>query len=98
MKNDSRFRPLEDDAADTVEFEFDGQRVRAPRGISVAAALLRAGFSHCRDTPVNGAPRGPYCLMGVCFECIVDIEGVGVRQACLIEVSDGLRIRPGSPT
>jgi len=93
MKNDSRFRPLEAEERDTVEFEFDGQRVRAPRGISVAAALLRAGYAQCRSAPVSGAPRGPYCLMGVCFECVVEIEGLGTRQACLIEASDGLRVR-----
>jgi predicted molibdopterin-dependent oxidoreductase YjgC len=96
MKNDSRFVPLEAEERDTVEFEFDGHRIRAPRGVSVAAALFRAGFSHCRRTPSSGAPRGPYCLMGVCFECIVEVEGIGVRQACLLEVKDGLRIRPGS--
>jgi predicted molibdopterin-dependent oxidoreductase YjgC len=91
--NDSRFRPLEAEERDTVEFEFDGHRVRAPRGISVAAALLRAGISRCRDTP-SGAPRGPYCLMGVCFECIVEVEGMGACQACMLEVADGLRLKP----
>ena len=95
MKNDSHFRPLEATEADTVEFEFDGHRIRAPRGISIAAALLRSGFPQCRNTPVSGTPRGPYCLMGVCFECIVEIEGLGARQACLLEARDGLRVRPG---
>jgi hypothetical protein len=95
MKTGSRFKPLETAAAPYVEFEFDGHRIRAPRGISVAAALLRAGFPQCRVTPVSGAPRGPYCLMGACFECVVEIEGLGARQACLLEATDGLRVRPG---
>ena len=95
MKSDSRFRRFEASAADHVEFEFDGHRIRAPRGISVAAALLCAGFTRCRSTPANGAARGPYCLMGACFECIVEIEGLGARQACLTEATDGLRVRSG---
>ena len=93
-----RFRPLEPLERDTVEFEFDGQRIRAPQGISVAAALLRNGHVACRTTPAGGAPRGPHCMMGVCFECIVEVEGHGARQACMLEVAPGLRLRPaGKP-
>ena len=45
-----------------------------------------------RTTPVSGAPRAPYCLMGVCFECLVTIDGVGNRQGCMVAVRDGMRI------
>ena len=55
--------------------------IRARAGDTVAAALLAAGVDHCRTTPVTGAPRAPYCLMGVCFDCLVTIDGVGSRQA-----------------
>ena len=47
-------------------------RCAARAGDTVAAALLAAGIDHCRTTPVSGAPRAPYCLMGVCFDCLVD--------------------------
>jgi hypothetical protein len=93
-----RFRPLEPVEPETVEFEFDGRSMRAPRGVSVAAALLLAGNAACRTTPAGSAPRGPHCMMGVCFECIVEVEGRGARQACMLEVSPGLRIRSAGTT
>lgn len=76
----------------SVALTVDGRRIEARTGDSVAAALLVAGMNHCRTTPVSGVPRAPYCLMGVCFECLVTIDGIGSRQACLVPVRDGMRI------
>ena len=59
---------------------------------TVAAAMLAAGVDHCRTTPVTGSARAPYCMMGVCFDCLVTIDGVGNRQGCLVRVRDGMRI------
>jgi D-hydroxyproline dehydrogenase subunit gamma len=70
----------------------DGEPVAAAEGDSVAATMLGAGILACRSTPVSGAPRAPYCLMGVCFECLVTIDGVGSRQACLVAARDGMRV------
>jgi sarcosine oxidase subunit alpha len=75
-----------------VTLTVDGRPVAARTGDTVAAALLAAGIDHCRTTPVSGSPRAPYCLMGVCFECLVTIDGVGSRQGCLAPVRDGMRI------
>ncbi|MBV8412044.1 MAG: (2Fe-2S)-binding protein [Alphaproteobacteria bacterium] len=75
-----------------VTLTVDGTPVEARAGDSVAAALLAAGIGHCRTTPVTGAPRAPYCLMGVCFDCLVTIDGVGSRQACLVPVRDGMTV------
>jgi hypothetical protein len=58
----------------------------------VAAALLAAGIVACRTTPVGDVPRAPFCMMGVCFDCLVEIDGMGSRQACLVRVRDGMRI------
>ena len=77
---------------ETLALTIDGARVTARAGDTVAAALLAAGFTHCRTTAVSGARRAPYCLMGVCFECLVTIDGVGNRQACLIQAADGMRV------
>ena len=85
------FRRLGDKGA-TLTFKVDGREVRARDGDTVAAALLAAGIKHIRTTPVSGAPRAPYCLMGVCFDCLVTIDGVGSRQACLVPVHDGMTI------
>ena len=80
------------DAGTAVALTIDGKPVRARSGDTVAAALLSAGIEHCRTTPVTGAPRAPYCLMGVCFDCLVTIDGVGSRQACLVPVQEGMKV------
>ena len=86
------FARLPDDGATAVSLTVEGRRIEARPGDTVAAALLAAGFDHCRTTPVSGAPRAPYCMMGVCFECLVAIDGVGNRQACLVSVREGMRV------
>jgi predicted molibdopterin-dependent oxidoreductase YjgC len=72
--------------------KIDGKGTQALDGDTVAAALLAAGIDHCRTTPVSGAKRAPYCMMGVCFECLVTIDGIGNRQACLIPAREGMRV------
>jgi predicted molibdopterin-dependent oxidoreductase YjgC len=80
------------EAGTAVALTVDGKPVRARSGDTVAAALLAGGIDHCRTTPVTGAPRAPYCLMGVCFDCLVTIDGVGSRQACLVPVREGMKV------
>ncbi|MGI4861048.1 MAG: (2Fe-2S)-binding protein [Janthinobacterium lividum] len=72
---------------------FNDQPLTVPGGRSVAAALLAAGVRRFRATPVSGAARAPYCMMGACFECLVEIDGVPSRQSCLVPVADGMRVR-----
>ena len=93
------FRRLSDRASGEITFTFDGRPITASAGDSVAAALLAAGVRACRTTPVSGAPRGPYCMMGVCFECLVRIDGMDNRQGCLVTVQEGMRVESqrGSP-
>jgi predicted molibdopterin-dependent oxidoreductase YjgC len=86
------FRRLPEAAGEAIAFTIDGQNAQAFAGDTVAAALLVAGIDHCRTTPISGARRAPYCMMGVCFECLVTIDGVGNRQACLIPVRAGMRV------
>jgi predicted molibdopterin-dependent oxidoreductase YjgC len=86
------FRRLPDASVAAVAIAVDGLPVSARAGDTVAAALLAAGFSAFRTTGVSGASRGPYCMMGVCFECLVTIDGVASRQACMVPVRDGMRI------
>ena len=90
------FRRLPEAAGDIIAFTIDGRAAQAFAGDTVAAALLIAGVDHCRTTPVSGAKRAPYCMMGVCFECLVTIDGVGNRQACLIPVRAGMRVETQS--
>jgi predicted molibdopterin-dependent oxidoreductase YjgC len=86
-------RRLSRDDIALVRMEFEGEELLAQQGDTVAAALLAGNRWQFRTTPVSGAPRGPFCMMGVCFECLVEIDGVANRQACMIEARDGMRIK-----
>lgn len=77
----------------TITIFMDDTPIPARPGETIAACLLRAGLSRFRTTPVSGAPRLPYCMIGHCFDCLVEIDGVGSRQACLSPVADGMRVR-----
>ena len=87
------FKRLPDIAQAPLRFTFDGHTVQAKPGDTVAAALLAAGHAVCRSTPVSGTARAPYCMMGVCFECLVVIDGVGNRQGCLTPVQEGMKVQ-----
>jgi predicted molibdopterin-dependent oxidoreductase YjgC len=86
------FKRSDDDARAPVEIFVDGVSVRARTGDTVSAALLASGLDARRATAVSGAPRLPYCMMGVCFDCLVTVDGVGNRQGCLVPVSPGMKI------
>lgn len=86
------FRRLPDAPGQTVRLTVDGRSIEARGGDSVAAALLAVGIDVCRTTPVSGAPRGPYCMMGVCFDCLITVDGIGNRQGCLVRVADGMAV------
>lgn len=76
----------------TIEFSVNDRKVAARLGDTVAAALLAAGEMQFRISPSAGKPRGPYCMMGVCFECLVTIDGRAGRQACLTAVKPGMQV------
>ena len=80
------------DIGESIQLTVDGKPVRARAGDTVAGAMLAAGVERFRTTPVTESPRAPYCLMGVCFDCLVTIDGIGSRQACLVPVREGMRV------
>lgn len=86
------FRRLRDAPARALTVTIDGRTVEAREGDSVAAVLLAEGALPTRVSAVTGVPRAPYCMMGVCFECLVTVDGVGNRQGCLVPVRDGMAI------
>lgn len=71
----------------------DGKPVEAAAGESVAAAMLAAGFAIFRSSAVSASGRAPYCMIGNCFECLVEIDGMPDRQACLTTVVEGMQVR-----
>ena len=86
------FVRLPDASGGDVVITIDGTPFTARAGDSVAAALLVAGRLACRTTPVTGAARGPFCMMGVCFDCLVTIDDRLNQQGCLIAVAPGMRV------
>jgi predicted molibdopterin-dependent oxidoreductase YjgC len=76
-----------------VRFTFDGEPISARAGETVAAALLAAGHRVLRQTSRFSAPRGLFCGMGVCFDCLVEIDGRPNLQACRVVVADGMSVR-----
>lgn len=76
-----------------ITFLFEGEPVEARDGDTIATALLAAGAGATRSSAVGGAARATYCLMGVCFECLVEVDGVPNRQGCLVPVAEGMAVR-----
>lgn len=86
-------------SAPRVRLTFEGQSMDVPAGISVAAAVL--GHAHAGHTchhAVDASPRAPYCLMGVCFECLMEINGQANVQSCLVTVEEGMTVKRQQPT
>jgi aerobic-type carbon monoxide dehydrogenase small subunit (CoxS/CutS family) len=76
-----------------IEFTFDGESIGAITGQSVAAALLAANQRALRKTRFNNNERGVFCGIGVCFDCLVVIDGITNQRACLIEARPGMKVQ-----
>jgi D-hydroxyproline dehydrogenase subunit gamma len=87
------FRKRPDAPGATVTVSVEGREIAAPEGASAAAAMLLAGLDAIRETGVSGTLRAPYCLMGVCFDCLAEIDGIPNRQSCMVTVAPGMVIR-----
>lgn len=78
--------------ARTATILVDGRPLRAVDGQSLAGVLTAAGLRSWRANPVTAEPRGPYCGMGVCFECEVTVDGVAGTLACQTHVTSGMTV------
>ena len=85
-----RYSPL---PAGTVTVTVEDRPVTVSAHDNAAAAVFAAGFKHTRLSPISGRQRSPYCMMGICFECLVEIDGVANQQACMTPVRDGMQIK-----
>jgi glycine/D-amino acid oxidase-like deaminating enzyme len=77
--------------AQRITFQFEGRPIKAFEGETIAAALTAAGIVAFRRNAA-GAPRGLYCGMGACFECVVTIDGRIGQRACLVKAADGMAV------
>lgn len=89
------YRKLDKDGAakGQVAISVDGMMVDVEEGEPVAAVLLRTPPFTARTTPISGAARAPYCMMGACFECLVEIDGATSTRSCMKRVRDGMVVR-----
>jgi len=86
------FRKLHEPGAEAVTIHIDGVPVAAEIGESVAAVLLRQATAWSRTTPVSGSRRAPYCMIGVCFDCLARVDGIASVRTCLAPVQSGMRV------
>ena len=76
-----------------LEFTFDDQTITAISGQSIGAALLAANQRSLRKTRFKNNDRGLFCGIGVCFDCLVVVDGVSNQRACLIEAKPGMKVQ-----
>ena len=74
-----------------IRLSFDGREIEAIQGETIAAALAASGIVAVREAR-SGAPRGPFCGMGVCFDCLVTVDGRPSQRACLTKVESGMAV------
>jgi len=86
------FKQLPGDKVSNVGIFLNGQALQVAQGISVAAAVLSNNQRSTRTTPVYGSPRAPFCMMGVCYDCLMVIDGKANQRACAMTVEEGMCI------
>lgn len=92
----SMFKRIELQAHPSESFTFDGRQIPFEPGDSVAAALLAASVAAYRTHPVTNMPRGPHCMMGACFECLAEIDGLQNQQTCMTPARARMQVRTQS--
>ena len=93
IRESTMFRRITEPDAQTVTIRFEGERLKVAAHETVAAAVLANNPEFTRTTPISGEKRAPYCLMGTCFECLMEIDGEPNRQACMMVVTDGMVVK-----
>jgi len=84
------FRQIESPQT-SITIYIDDRPYAVAAGDSIATILLNEGLTAVHAAP-NGTPRGDYCMMGVCFDCMIALEDGRIEQACQTYAEDGMRI------
>ena len=79
-----------------ITFTFNGQDVSCESGQSIAAALIAEGNRELRSTRFGDKPRSIFCGIGVCFDCVVVIDGVANQRSCVIAAKQGMKVESAS--
>lgn len=75
-----------------LRLTIDGSPLAARPGQTVGAALTAGGIMAWRTTRKGGRPRGLFCGIGVCFDCLITVDGVPGQRACLTPARDGMAL------
>jgi predicted molibdopterin-dependent oxidoreductase YjgC len=75
-----------------VQITVDGETIQAYEGESLAAALMASGRRVFRHTDPGGHPRGIFCGMGICYDCLVTLAGQEHVRACIALVREGMQV------
>lgn len=76
----------------TITISIDSTPVIVDSGTTVAGAMISRGITAWRSTRTNERPRGLFCGIGVCFDCLVTIDSVPNQRACMVRVCEGQQI------
>ncbi len=76
-----------------INFTFEGEPISVEPGTSVAAALLSHGERITRLTRFNSTPRSIFCGIGVCFDCLVEVDGEPNQRSCITTVKEGMVVK-----
>ena len=82
--------------SEMVSFTFNGNDVKCEQGQSIAAAVINTGTLALRTTRFGEEPRSIFCGIGVCFDCVVVIDGVANQRSCLIAAKPGMQVESSS--
>lgn len=80
-----------------VAISLDGDMIDVPAGVPLGAVLHGLRAATLRYTPLSGAPRGLFCGLGTCFDCLVTIDGRSGQRACLALTRAGMRVETREP-
>ncbi|GAA3049040.1 hypothetical protein GCM10020229_70560 [Kitasatospora albolonga] len=72
--------------------DFDGRPIPVLPGQTIAAALWANGILAWRTTRVNGRPRGAFCGIGACYDCLATVDGAPNQRTCLIPAEPGTTV------
>ena len=86
------FRKLKDTRKKVIVFFFEGKKLTAFDGETIASALLRSGEIFFRESKINNY-RGPYCMIGICFECLLDVDEMQSVQSCQVTVKNNMQVK-----
>ncbi|MEN9324523.1 MAG: hypothetical protein RL414_277 [Actinomycetota bacterium] len=82
--------------SEKISFTFNGRQVQCEPGQSIAAAVINTGTLSLRTTRFGEEPRSIFCGIGICFDCVVVVDGVANQRACLVTAQSGMKVESRS--